>query len=173
MIKYTTFRTKLGEFGLVKNDIGLQALLLPQPKITRRIVRKYGGQRKDVEFRDLIHRLKHYLVGEFITFDDIQVNTPNATQFQKMVWSAIRKVPWGQVRSYNYIAQLINKPSAARAVGNALATNPAPIIIPCHRIIGSDGKLRGFIAGLKFKKILLDIERRGLKSLMKKEGDVK
>lgn len=86
----------------------------------------------------------------------------SGTSFQKAVWSAIGEIPWGECRSYGEIAREIGRPGAARAVGGACNRNPVPIIIPCHRVIGSDGSLTGFGGGLDIKARLLERERTSL-----------
>jgi methylated-DNA-[protein]-cysteine S-methyltransferase len=74
------------------------------------------------------------------------------------VLETVRSIPHGEVRSYGWVARQIGKPKAARAVGQALAANPMPLVVPCHRVIGSDGSLTGFTGGLKMKKRLLELE---------------
>jgi AraC family transcriptional regulator of adaptative response/methylated-DNA-[protein]-cysteine methyltransferase len=83
-----------------------------------------------------------------------------ATAFQRRVWEALRTIPFGTTRTYSEVARLLGKPSAARAVGHACATNPISIIVPCHRVIRTDGSLGGYRWGLDRKKLLLDQERR-------------
>ena len=78
--------------------------------------------------------------------------------FQNMVWLLLSKIPAGETKSYREIAEALGKPLAYRAVANACGKNPAPLFIPCHRVIGSDGKLHGFSAGTAWKRMLLDIE---------------
>ncbi|MEF3695400.1 MAG: methylated-DNA--[protein]-cysteine S-methyltransferase [Candidatus Cloacimonadota bacterium] len=85
---------------------------------------------------------------------------PQGTEFQKAVWQALSSIPYGQTRTYAQIAALIGKPKACRAVGMANHNNPLPILIPCHRVIGADGKLTGYAGGLTIKQLLLDLERR-------------
>ena len=85
---------------------------------------------------------------------------PIGTEFQKSVWDQLIYIPYGETRSYKDIAIAIDKPKAYRAVGNANNKNPIPIIIPCHRVIGSGGKLVGYAYGLELKKELLDIEKQ-------------
>jgi methylated-DNA-[protein]-cysteine S-methyltransferase len=85
---------------------------------------------------------------------------PRATAFQRAVLDALRAIPYGETRSYKEVAQAIGKPAAVRAVGAANGSNPIPIIIPCHRVIGSNGALTGFGGGLDAKRYLLDLERR-------------
>ena len=83
---------------------------------------------------------------------------PQGTKFDLAVWKATQKIPYGQVRSYKDIATILKKPLTSRAVGNALGRNPIPILIPCHRVIASDGTLGGYSSGLKIKKMLLALE---------------
>ncbi len=80
------------------------------------------------------------------------------TPFQCMVWELLRNIPYGETRSYRQIAQAVNRPNSARAVGRALGSNPVSIVVPCHRVIGSNGKLTGYAGGLHKKRALLDLE---------------
>jgi methylated-DNA-[protein]-cysteine S-methyltransferase len=86
----------------------------------------------------------------------------SGTPFQEEVWRALLEIPYGQTRSYGEIAKFIGKPGAARAVGMANHENPVAIVIPCHRVVGQDGKLTGYAGGLDLKRQLLSIERRTL-----------
>ena len=92
---------------------------------------------------------------------------PRGTAFQTSVWRELRNIPWGETRTYHDIACNLEKPSASRAVGAAIGRNPLPLIIPCHRVIGSNGSLTGFAGGLAIKRQLLLIEssQRGLSFL--------
>lgn len=95
-----------------------------------------------------------YFKGTLKRFDlslDISIDTP----FQKRVWMLIKEIPFGQVRSYKWVAEQMSIPKAGRAVGNANGKNPIPIIIPCHRIIQANGNLGGYSAGIEIKKKLL------------------
>ena len=107
--------------------------------------------------RNLLNELKKYLKGELKHFDcklDFR-----GTSFQKKVWSALAKIPYGQTRSYKEIAQAIGHPKAFRAVGNANGRNSIPLIIPCHRVIESNGGLGGFGHGIRIKRRLLEFEK--------------
>ena len=84
---------------------------------------------------------------------------PEGTDFQKRVWEALTRIPYGETRTYKEIAAEAGNPKASRAVGMANNKNPVPIIIPCHRVIGSDGKLTGYAGGLGVKEFLLNLER--------------
>jgi methylated-DNA-[protein]-cysteine S-methyltransferase len=83
---------------------------------------------------------------------------PTGTDFQRRVWDSLGKIPWGETRSYRDIARAIGNTAAVRAVGAANGRNPLPIIVPCHRVIGSDGSLTGFAGGIEAKKTLLKLE---------------
>jgi len=113
--------------------------------------------RNDRKNKAVLSQLKKYLQGKLKRFDctlDFR-----GTPFEKKVWSKLAKIPYGQTRSYKEIGQAIGYPKAFRAVGNANAKNPLPLIIPCHRVIESNGGLGGFGHGIKVKKQLLDFEK--------------
>jgi len=106
-------------------------------------------------------------VSQFIcdTFSGRRAGIPpigelQGSAFQKKVWSALTRIPAGETRSYKEVAEALGNPQACRAVANACGKNPAPLFIPCHRVIGSDGKLHGFSAGTPWKRLLLSLESR-------------
>ena len=101
-------------------------------------------------------QLREYFAGERDRFD--LPLAADGTAFQRQVWSALTAIPYGQLRSYRDIAEAIDKPTAVRAVGAANGRNPLPIIVPCHRVIGSNGSLTGFAGGLEAKTRLLQLE---------------
>ena len=101
-------------------------------------------------------QLREYFAGQRKVFD--LPLAPHGTAFQRSVWDALAAIPWGELRSYADIARAIEKPKAVRAVGAANGRNPLPIVVPCHRVIGSDGSLTGFAGGLDIKRQLLDLE---------------
>lgn len=103
-----------------------------------------------------INELEQYFSNKLTFFNSsLQlIGTP----FQQLVWKALQTIPYGEVVTYSYIANKINKPTAVRAVANAIGANPILIFIPCHRVIGKDGTLTGFRAGLNLKKQLLKLE---------------
>jgi methylated-DNA-[protein]-cysteine S-methyltransferase len=104
-----------------------------------------------------MERFKTYFKGGKMAFPD-QLDLSGATPFQRKVWEITRLIPYGETRSYTWVAEQVNKPRAARAVGQALARNPLPIIIPCHRVVTIEGKLGGFSGGVEIKKRLLNLE---------------
>jgi len=101
--------------------------------------------------------LRLYLEGNLTVFS-VKLDLRSSTPFSRKVWRATSKIPYGEVRSYAWVAGKLGDPNAARAVGGALARNPVPIFIPCHRVVGSHGGLAGFAAGLPLKKWLLALE---------------
>jgi len=105
---------------------------------------------------DYAKQIEEYLKGQRKTFD-IPLDL-RGTDFQMAVWHALLEISYGTTKSYSEIAKEINRPKAVRAVGSAIGTNPVPIVVPCHRVIGKDGSLTGFAGGLKIKQQLLEIE---------------
>jgi len=102
-------------------------------------------------------QLEEYFAGERMEFD-VPLN-PQGTQFQRSVWTALLKIPYGETKSYKQIAQMVENPKAFRAVGMANNKNPIWIVIPCHRVIGADGSLTGYGGGLDMKQRLLELEK--------------
>jgi len=105
-------------------------------------------------------QLREYFNGQRTAFD-LPLH-PIGTAFQRQVWAALLKIPYGETRSYGEIARAIGNEKAVRAVGQAIHRNPLLILIPCHRVLGADGSLTGFAAGLERKKALLALERKQL-----------
>ncbi|HIE50869.1 MAG TPA: methylated-DNA--[protein]-cysteine S-methyltransferase [Armatimonadetes bacterium] len=142
------------------SERGLRAVVLPRPSPVEAEgeirARLGGGQQADGYLPALRKQLQRYFAGERVDFD-----VPLAVQgtpFQQAVWRACRDIPYGQVRTYGYLAAAVGQPRAARAVGQALGRNPVPLIVPCHRVIGAHGRLTGFGAGLAWKEELLRLE---------------
>jgi len=105
-----------------------------------------------------IGQLKAYFAGTLENFD-LPLD-PAGTEFQRDVWFALAEIPYGATKSYRWLAERVGRPTATRAVGATNGRNPIPIVLPCHRVIGSDGSLTGFGGGLPLKRALLDLERR-------------
>ena len=125
----------------------------------KRLKKRFPGEiiRDDRKNKNALNQLKKYLKGDLKRFDcktDFK-----GTLFQKKVWSALAKIPYGQTRSYKEIARAIGYPKAFRAVGNANGRNSIPLILPCHRVIESNGGLGGFGHGIEIKRRLLDFEK--------------
>lgn len=109
-------------------------------------------------FPELEEALERYFAGEKVDFSHFPVDLSSLTPFQREVLEEVREIKWGEVRSYEDIGERLGDRRKARAVGQALARNPIPIIIPCHRVIRKDGGLGGFSWGLEWKRLLLKLE---------------
>ena len=112
-----------------------------------------------------IKLLDLYFAGGPIDFAEISVQLAYGTDFQQHVWKTIREIPYGEVRSYQWIADQIGRPKSVRAVGNAVGDNPVSILIPCHRVIKSNGALGGYGGGLDRKRQLLTLEGHDIENL--------
>lgn len=114
--------------------------------------------------RKCIEQLNNYFLGKLLIFD-LKLN-PSGTDFQKNIWKEVSKIPFGSTKTYQEIADAVGDPGAVRAVGNANSHNPIPIIIPCHRVVGSNGKLTGYAGGIDKKDWLLQHELKFSKKEM-------
>lgn len=153
---YQTLDSPIGPLKLVASDHGLVAILWPDetPETAG-----FGKLKPDGSHPVLVeaHRqLNDYFAGKRQRFT-LRLDW-KGTEFQKKVWAALVEIPFGQTRSYAEIARQIGHPKAVRAVGAANGRNPLPIVAPCHRVIGSNGKLVGFGGGLAVKELLLKLE---------------
>ena len=160
-LRYTTFKTDMGWIGLLGSTRGLLRTTLPQhsAREARQLLGDRLGQATPSSplFGDLIEQFRTYLSGRKTTFP-AELDLSEATPFQREVWKATRLIPYGETRSYTWLAEQIKKPRAVRAVGQALGRNPLPIIIPCHRVLAADGKLGGYSGGVEMKIHLLRLE---------------
>ena len=163
-LKYTTLRTTMGWVGILASPAGLLSTTLPQNSAEDacRLLGKSQSQATcyPVLFADLAERLQAYLGGGKTSFPD-ELDLSAATLFQRKVWETTRLIPYGETRSYRWVAEQTGRPGAARAVGQALGRNPLPIIVPCHRVIANGGHLGGFTGGLEMKRCLLRLETAG------------
>lgn len=158
---YTVFKTTAGWVGLLASKNGLRRTTLPQGSEEQA---RYGlGDSLEQAtpapnlFTETIGCFRAYFNGRLADFPD-WLDLSGATPFQRRVWQAARLIPYGETRSYAWLAGQTGKPQAARAAGQALGRNPLPIIIPCHRVLAADGGLGGFSGGLETKKFLLSLE---------------
>ncbi|MBA7677829.1 Methylated-DNA--protein-cysteine methyltransferase [subsurface metagenome] len=159
-LKYITFNTDMGWVGILGSARGLLGTTLPQPFAQE--AQQLLGDINDATwaphlFDDLVERLRLYFGGYKATFPD-ELDLSGATAFQRKAWEITRLISYGETRSYAWVAEQIKKPMAVRAVGQALGRNPLPVIVPCHRVVASDGKLGGFSGGLEWKSHLLNLE---------------
>jgi methylated-DNA-[protein]-cysteine S-methyltransferase len=149
-------------FQYLDTPIGTLRLLAENAQLVNIEFAGQYGARSAVENNDTVlaacaAQLTDYFAGKRRHFD--LPLAPQGSPFQLSVWAALANIPFGQVRSYRDIAQSIGNPAAVRAVGAANGRNPLPIVVPCHRVIGSNGALTGFAGGLEVKRFLLDLER--------------
>ena len=146
--------------GLAGSKAGINRVILPQKSrddvVT--LLEPTNARRNKNAFADLIQHLIRYFDGDTVDFTD-KLDLNHATAFERQVWQVAQTIPYGQTRSYGWIAKRISKPNAARAVGQALARNTCPILTPCHRVISSNGGLGGFSGGIDLKQTLLNLER--------------
>jgi methylated-DNA-[protein]-cysteine S-methyltransferase len=154
MLEWVNFDT-LGNFTfrIFSSDVGIRAIDLHPGA-------EPPGRRSDDNalLQQAARQLDAYFRGELREFDlplDLQ-----GTDFQKLVWHELCRIPYGETRSYSAIAVAIHAPKAVRAVGAANGRNPIPIVVPCHRVIGAGGSLVGYGGGLPLKRLLLDLESR-------------
>jgi methylated-DNA-[protein]-cysteine S-methyltransferase len=159
---YTIFKTPAGWVGLKASIAGLTQVVLPQAseQVTARLLGTgTNGSRPSPErFTDLVERLQAYYSGKKVEFLD-ELDLSEATPFRREVWRTARQIPYGETRSYGWVAERMGKPKASRAVGQALGRNPLPVVVPCHRVVAGGGGLGGFTGGLEMKKYLLDLEK--------------
>ena len=173
--QYSIFSTSWGWAGVIFNQEGLRFFILPLEKIEdiifelKKIAEENNlkifesnnsEEEKKAKILDLIKEVQEYYKGKKVNFFDYQLNLKSYTPFQKKVLSTVSKVPYGILKSYQEIAVEAGFPRAFRAVGNMMRKNPLPLIIPCHRVIRSDGKLGGFSGGkgIALKKKMIDWE---------------
>lgn len=151
---YTHIDTPVGRLLVARGEQGLAAIHFE--KNGAPAVPRDEWTRDDGAFADVREQLRAYFERELQTFD-LEL-APRGTPFQLDVWTALRTIRYGETRSYQQLAKMIGREKAVRAVGAANGANPIPIVIPCHRVIGSNGSLTGFGGGMAAKRFLLDLE---------------
>ena len=177
VIKYTIFHTKWGYFGLAGTEYGLLRTQLPGPKPEKiksmlLINTPPLNQELRIEFdktcfKPIQEQITAYFDGSCVNFRiDIPLALDGLSSFGISVLTACRSIKYNQTMTYGQLAKKSGRPNASRAVGNALARNPLPLIIPCHRIVRSDGKIGGFSApgGISLKNKMLDLEHQTLRT---------
>lgn len=155
-----TMASPVGKLTLVASEQGLAAILWQDDNPDRVRLGAVSDDDDHPVLQETERQLHAYFAGDLKAFT-VPLDF-RGTDFQKKVWNALLTIPFGQTRSYGEIAHQIGKPSASRAVGAANGKNPISIIAPCHRVIGSTGRLTGFAGGLAAKQVLLDLEAGSL-----------
>ena len=158
---YTQIESPLGSLLLAADDAGLRQILFVNGRHPAQPESSWKEDRAPL--KETTRQLQAYFAGELTNFD-LQL-APEGTPFQLAVWHRLCDIPYGKTISYGQLASRIGNPKASRAVGLANGSNPIPIVIPCHRVIGSNGKLTGYGGGLPIKEKLLALERRQLRLL--------
>lgn len=146
-----TMNTPIGPLQLLAENGALVAIKFPGQHS-----QSTAANEEDETLSSAKQQLEAYFSGQRRKFD--LPLAASGTAFQKQVWKALVAIPYGQLRSYRDIADSIGKTRAVRAVGAANGRNPLPIVVPCHRVIGSDGSLTGFAGGIETKRLLLQLE---------------
>ncbi len=146
------YQTNIGEIGIAENKGSITNLFVKRERILRDVVVKETAVLKEAG-----KQLVDYLAGKRKSF--ALPLAPEGTEFQQKVWKALQEIPCGETRSYKDVARSIGQPKASRAIGMANNKNPILILIPCHRVIGANGKLVGYAAGLQVKEYLLKLEK--------------
>lgn len=148
---YFVYHTPLGRITLASDGNALTQLVFGAADLS-------GTNKSTALTNRASTEILEYLAGKRTSFD-LPLN-PRGTDFQHSVWKALRSIPYGQTRTYGEVAAMIGNPRSGRAVGGANNKNPLPILIPCHRVIGVNGNLVGYAAGLHIKRFLLDLEAK-------------
>jgi O-6-methylguanine DNA methyltransferase len=159
----TPFRTRLGWVAILADNHALLGLTLPRSTRHAAVTELrtefncHPTQGETALTKRAREMLVRYFEGQRIAFDDLPVEQAG-TVFQQRVWQLTRAIPYGATRTYRELASAAGRPNAARAIGQCMARNRLPIIIPCHRLVGSQGDLRGFGGGIPMKRTLLEME---------------
>ena len=163
MVRATVFRSRWGWVGIAESAKGICAISLPQPskQAAESRLLEAGGvsivTKLTPGLREARKQLRRYLAGDCRSFS-LPLDVDKGTNFQRRVWRVLQHMPYGALRSYQWVAGRVGGPRYARAVGNAVGANPIPIIIPCHRVVARDATLGGFSGGLPMKRRLLSLE---------------
>jgi methylated-DNA-[protein]-cysteine S-methyltransferase len=154
MMRYCEIPSAVGRLRIAGDERGLRSVSFQNRFSSAELAEDW--KRTEEPFREVIAQLEAYFAGELRRFD--LALAPEGTPFQREVWSALVKIPYGETVSYGALARRLGRSKGSRAVGAANGRNPIPIIIPCHRVIGADGSLTGFGGGLPIKRRLLELE---------------
>jgi methylated-DNA-[protein]-cysteine S-methyltransferase len=153
---HTVVPSPIGPLTVVRDEDGALVRLAMSPP--RALEADALGERADAGFEDVARQLAEYFAGERTAFQ--LPLRPVGSPFELAVWDQLTRIPYGETRSYGHVAAAVGEPGGAQAVGAANGRNPIAIVVPCHRVIGADGRLVGFGGGLPRKRFLLDLEQR-------------
>jgi O-6-methylguanine DNA methyltransferase len=163
---YATFKSPVGEILATRTDKGLNFITFPKSRWHRFLaaLRKDESiklKKDEKRFSSLKKDLKNYFSGKKVSFRQ-PLDLSGGTPFQKKVWKAMQRIPPGQTKSYSWLARQAGGKNKARAAGAACGANPIPIVVPCHRVVRSDGGLGGYGGGLAAKRKLLNLEKAAI-----------
>jgi methylated-DNA-[protein]-cysteine S-methyltransferase len=161
-VRFAAFKTSLGWIGVALTPQGFLRLSYPAAHMGRgldAVAWSDGGEPAEGDQRvlRLAQELEDFFQGRPVRFS-IEADLSAGTPFQRRVWGTLLEIPWGETRTYRWIAGRLRRPRAARAVGAAVGANPIPFVVPCHRVVASNGSLCGFAGGLALKRRLLALE---------------
>jgi methylated-DNA-[protein]-cysteine S-methyltransferase len=157
------FKSRWGWMGVSESTKGIDAVVLPKASHQAVLSELHASSAELLDgqvsprLREARAQLNDYLAGKRRSFD-LSLDLSRGTSFQQKVWRTLRRVSYGQLRSYQWVAVRVGGGQYARAVGNAVGANPMPVVIPCHRIVAQDASLGGFSGGLPTKRKLLTLE---------------
>lgn len=166
-LAYDVVELALGWVGILMSSRGLRRTSLPEPSVEAAMSAlgpEIGQAAHDPgAVGPYMSKIASYLSGEAVDLTRLPVDPHRGTDFFHRAWAACRTIPAGETRTYAWLAEAAGRPRAVRAAGQAMARNPLPLVVPCHRVVGSDGGLHGFggSVGLPLKRRLLELERRG------------
>ena len=164
---YTEIVSPLGTIGLRATTRGLTGLYMEEHRHGPAASERAGWTRDAGPFAEACTQLAEYFAGRRTEFDlALDREGIGGTVFQRRVWAALEEIPYGETISYGELARRIGQPAAVRAVGLANGRNPVSVVVPCHRVIGSGGKLTGYGGGMERKSVLLALEARGRGGLL-------
>jgi len=161
--RFRTLKTTQGYVGFLASDRGLRRVYLPAGTVgaLKQVIRKDAPDATEDRrlLPDFASTLQRYFGGQPVKFN-VKIDWSQRSDFDVDVYHACRRIPYGRTRSYKQLAEQVGRPGAARAVGNAMRTNSCPIVVPCHRVLKSDGSLGGFSGpdGINTKRRLLQME---------------
>jgi len=167
-VQFCAFSTASGWMGLAGQQGRVCGLMLghrDRRSVMDQAAERYGNRLKTTDWNpELVSRLQAYMQGIADDFADVELDLPPATAFQHAVREVVRAIPYGETASYAEVARRAGSPRAARGVGGVMSSNPIPILIPCHRVVGSGGGPGGFSAprGIELKRWLLEREAEGV-----------
>lgn len=163
---YGIWSTELGWMGALGDEQGLAYIVLPK-QAKAEVIEELKDhtptglmEEKPSLFADLTREINRYFQGEAVDFSQFKLQWQLVTPYRRKVLRKTMEIPHGETRTYKWLAEATGNPKGSRSVGQAMANNPWPIVVPCHRVIGSNGKLTGFGGGLAMKERLLSLEAK-------------